>query len=105
MASLPAGHVPLIQRLLARLRRPPTPIDQSTWLAVRGRSLWLQRLDREHDQRLHQLASRFLHEKTITPVAGLALDATEAPNLPEANRLEARAALAEALDVLEGGAK
>lgn len=33
----------------------------------------------------------------------LALDATEAPNLPEANRLEARAALAEALDVIEGG--
>ncbi|MTH34424.1 hypothetical protein GL279_07415 [Paracoccus limosus] len=32
----------------------------------------------------------------------LALDATEAPNLPEANRLEARAALAEALDVIEG---
>lgn len=35
----------------------------------------------------------------------LALDATETPNLPEANRLEARAALAEALDVLEGDAK
>ena len=33
----------------------------------------------------------------------LALDATETPNLPEANRLEARAALAEALDVIEGG--
>lgn len=77
MASLPAGHVPLIQRLLARLRRPPTPIDESTWLAVRGHSVWLQRLDRERDQRLHQLASRFLHEKTITPVANLALDATE----------------------------
>ena len=35
----------------------------------------------------------------------LALDATEAPNLPEANRLEARAARAEALGMLEGGAK
>lgn len=35
----------------------------------------------------------------------LALDATEAPNLPEANRLEARAAMAEALGMLEGGAK
>lgn len=33
----------------------------------------------------------------------LALDATETENMPEANRLEARAALAEALDVLEGG--
>lgn len=32
----------------------------------------------------------------------LALDATEAQNLPETNRLEARAALAEALDVIEG---
>lgn len=34
----------------------------------------------------------------------LALDATEATNLPEANRLEARAALAEALGVLDGDA-
>lgn len=34
----------------------------------------------------------------------LALDATDTQNLPEANRLEARHALAEALDVLEGGA-
>ncbi|MDQ7776939.1 MAG: hypothetical protein Q4615_14235 [Paracoccus aminovorans] len=35
----------------------------------------------------------------------LALDATDAENLPETNRLQARAALAEALDVLEGDAK
>lgn len=35
----------------------------------------------------------------------LALDATEAPNTLEPNRLEARAALAEALDVLEGVAR
>lgn len=34
----------------------------------------------------------------------LALDATEAPNTTEPNRMEARAALAEALDLLEGGA-
>lgn len=34
----------------------------------------------------------------------LALDATDAPNTTEPNRLAARAALAEALDVLEGGA-
>lgn len=34
----------------------------------------------------------------------LALDALEQPETPEANRLEARAALAEALDVVEGGA-
>lgn len=33
----------------------------------------------------------------------LALDATEAENLPEQNRQEARAALAEALDVMDGG--
>ena len=33
----------------------------------------------------------------------LALDATEAENLPEPNRREARAALAEALDVMDGG--
>ena len=35
----------------------------------------------------------------------LALDAIEAENLPETNRLQARAALTEALDVLDGGAK
>lgn len=32
----------------------------------------------------------------------LALDATEAENMPEPNRREARAALIEALDVMEG---
>lgn len=32
----------------------------------------------------------------------LALDATEASPLPEKNRIEARAALAEALDLIEG---
>lgn len=34
----------------------------------------------------------------------LALDATESPGMTERNRTEARAALAEALDLLEGGA-
>ena len=33
-----------------------------------------------------------------------ALDATQSPDMTDRNRLEARAALAEALDVLEGGA-
>ena len=46
-----------------------------------------------HDASLHVIRDMIL----------LALDATEAPNLPEASRLEARAALAEALDVIEGG--
>lgn len=35
----------------------------------------------------------------------IALDATEAPNLSETARLEARAALAEALDVIEGASQ
>lgn len=47
------------------------------------------------------LADASLH--VIRDMILLALDATETPNLPEANRLEARAALAEALDVIEGG--
>lgn len=34
----------------------------------------------------------------------LALDATESPNLSKQSRLEARAALAEALDVFDGDA-
>lgn len=47
-----------------------------------------------HDARDHLIRDMIL----------LALDATETPNLPEVNRLEARAALAEALDAMEGGA-
>ncbi|WP_299907695.1 hypothetical protein [uncultured Paracoccus sp.] len=48
------------------------------------------------------LADASLH--VIRDMILLALDATEAPNLSEQNRIEARAALAEALDAMEGRA-
>lgn len=59
--------------LLRRWRRIPDP-PPSSWLAVRARVPWVARLDAERDARLQALAARFLHEKTITPLAGLQLD-------------------------------
>lgn len=38
---------------------------------------WVTALDAARDARLQQLATRFLHDKTITPVAGLMLDAPQ----------------------------
>lgn len=58
--------------LLRRWRRIPDP-PPSSWLAVRARVPWVARLDAERDARLQALAARFLHEKTITPLAGLDL--------------------------------
>lgn len=59
--------------LLRRWRRIPA-IAASDWLAVRARVPWVARLDATRDARLQSLAARFLHEKTITPLAGLELD-------------------------------
>lgn len=64
-------------RLLHRWWRSPTPIDTSLWAAVRTSLPWVAALDSQRDQRLRELASRFLHGKTITPVAGLVLDPTQ----------------------------
>lgn len=41
---------------------------------MQARVRWVAALDEERDARLQALAARFLHAKTITPVAGLALD-------------------------------
>jgi len=57
-----------------RRRWSPEPIDPELWSAVRGRLPWLAALDPARDARLAELTARFLHEKTITPLAGLALD-------------------------------
>lgn len=59
--------------LLRRWRRVPA-IPPSDWLAVRARVPWVARLDPDRDARLQALAARFLDEKAITPLAGLALD-------------------------------
>ncbi|QOW19789.1 zinc-dependent peptidase [Lysobacter ciconiae] len=49
-------------------------MDDRLWTDVRATLPWVAALDHERELRLRELASRFLHDKTITPVAGLALD-------------------------------
>ncbi|SDQ35041.1 hypothetical protein SAMN05428982_0774 [Pseudoxanthomonas sp. CF385] len=59
--------------LLRRLRRPAPFIEDALWHAVRADTAWTAALDDARADRLRALAARFLHEKTITPLAGLAL--------------------------------
>lgn len=61
-------------RFLRRWRRPPTPINATVWRDARDALPWVAALDPARDARLQQLTTRFLHDKTITPVAGLTLD-------------------------------
>lgn len=61
-------------RFLRRWRRPPTPINATVWCDARDALPWVAALDPARDARLQQLTTRFLHDKTITPVAGLTLD-------------------------------
>ena len=61
-------------RWLQRLRPRPEAPPAALWNAVRARALLVARLEPERDQRLRELTGEFLHRKTITPVAGLALD-------------------------------
>jgi len=44
---------------------------------VRSTVPWVMALDEARDARLRDLAARFLHEKTISPVGGLTLDAAQ----------------------------
>lgn len=60
-------------KLLGRLRRLPR-IDPGTWSSARAATPWICALDAGREARLQSLAARLLHDKTITPVAGLALD-------------------------------
>jgi Mlc titration factor MtfA (ptsG expression regulator) len=63
--------------LFTRLRhwwRPPEPIAADLWNSTRAALPWLAALDEPRDARLQQLASRFLHTKTITPVGDLRLE-------------------------------
>lgn len=48
-------------------------IDPVLWRQVRERVRWIDALDPGRDARLQALTARFLHEKTLTPVAGLDL--------------------------------
>lgn len=61
--------------MIGRLfRRTPRPLDPDLWQATRLRAAWIADLDPARDARLQALTARFLHQKTITPVAGLPLD-------------------------------
>jgi Mlc titration factor MtfA (ptsG expression regulator) len=64
-------------RLLQRLSRSPPPIDTSLWQQVRAATPWVAALDALRESTLQALSARFLHQKTITPVAGLTLDAAQ----------------------------
>jgi len=56
------------------LRRTPREIDPSLWQQSCQRGPWLRGLGPARRERLRVLSARFLHEKTISPVAGLQLD-------------------------------
>lgn len=75
VAQLPAGNVPLIKSLLQWLRPAPRPIDDALWDDACRRAAWLHGLDDERRARLRVLTTRFLHEKTITPIGDLQLQA------------------------------
>jgi len=59
---------------LTRLRRSIPEPDPELWREARMRVPWIGALDTVRDARLRTLAARFLHRKTITPVATLVLD-------------------------------
>jgi Mlc titration factor MtfA (ptsG expression regulator) len=73
VAQLPAGNVPLIKSLLQWLRPAPRPIDDALWDDACRRAAWLHGLDDARRMRLRTLATRFLHEKTLTPIGELQL--------------------------------
>ena len=61
--------------MLQWLRPAPRPIDDVLWNEACRRAAWLHGLDDERRARLRLLATRFLHEKTITPIGELQLEA------------------------------
>jgi Mlc titration factor MtfA (ptsG expression regulator) len=62
----------VIRRLF---RRPPADVEPGLWQSVRDGVPWVAALDADRDLRLRALAARFLHDKAITPLGGLELDA------------------------------
>lgn len=63
--------------LWRRLRRAPDPIPSDLWRATRAALPWVAALDDTRAERLAALSARFLHEKAITPVGELHLDAAQ----------------------------
>jgi Mlc titration factor MtfA (ptsG expression regulator) len=74
MEQLPARDVPLIQPLLRWLRGQPPPIDDATWQQASDALPWARGLTQAQRLTLRDLAARFLHQKTITPLGELVLD-------------------------------
>jgi Mlc titration factor MtfA (ptsG expression regulator) len=74
VAQFPARHVPLIGSLFGWFKRPPAPLDSSLWRDTRHSVRLLHSLSADEDAALQSLSAQFLHEKTITPLAGLTLD-------------------------------
>ena len=66
---------------LRRLRLSPAPIPDDLWHGARAFVPWLRALDDGRDARLRELSTRFLHEKTITPIGELTLDDTQRVSL------------------------
>ena len=61
---------------LRRLRRP-APLDPDLWQRAVARVPFIAALDPARQLRLHDLAARFVHEKTMTPIGDLVLDDTQ----------------------------
>jgi Mlc titration factor MtfA (ptsG expression regulator) len=61
-------------RSLFRRLLKPEPIDDALWREAVARVPFVAPLDDARTAKLHALASRFLREKTITPIGDLALD-------------------------------
>lgn len=57
--------------------RSPQPIPPDLWRDIRAALPWAAALDSGRDEHLARLAARFLHEKSITPIGELTLDARD----------------------------
>lgn len=63
-----------MRKFLQRLRPKPPEVDAAIWGDVRKTVPWVAALDDSRAERLRTLSALFLQRKTITPLAGLALD-------------------------------
>lgn len=60
--------------MLRWFRRTPPVLDETLWQQTCRECAWLDGLQPDQRERLRTLTALFLQQKTITPVAGLALD-------------------------------
>lgn len=70
-----------MRKFLQRLRPKPPEVDAAIWGDVRKTVPWVAALDDSRAERLRALSALFLQRKTITPLAGLALDETQRATL------------------------